>query len=171
MKLYTILFLRREKQLLLAMKKRGFGTGKWNGVGGKIELGETPEHATIRECQEEIRVIPTRLRRVADIIFYETREPKEAAHRVYIFIADSWQGEPQETEEMRPHWFSDDRVPYHDMWPVDRLWLPAILQGLCYMGEFTTTDAVPVDHRIVEVSEALLLQPDPLLLLDKHYKL
>lgn len=35
----TLLFLKKNRQLLLAMKKRGFGAGKWNGVGGKLEPG------------------------------------------------------------------------------------------------------------------------------------
>jgi 8-oxo-dGTP pyrophosphatase MutT (NUDIX family) len=40
-------------RLLLGMKKRGFGAGKWNGFGGKIEVGETPRAAAIREMKEE----------------------------------------------------------------------------------------------------------------------
>jgi len=48
----TLLFLIKEDQILLAMKKRGFGMGRFNGVGGKIEPGETIEQAMIRECQE-----------------------------------------------------------------------------------------------------------------------
>lgn len=33
----TLCLLKRNDEILLAMKKRGFGTGKYNGVGGKIE--------------------------------------------------------------------------------------------------------------------------------------
>ncbi|HET8669978.1 MAG TPA: NUDIX domain-containing protein, partial [Candidatus Saccharimonadales bacterium] len=47
---------------LLAMKKRGFGINKWNGVGGKVDEDETIEQAAIRECQEEITVTPTTYR-------------------------------------------------------------------------------------------------------------
>ena len=54
MKHVTLLFLLTDDQILLAMKKRGFGMGRWNGVGGKIEPGETIEEATARECREEI---------------------------------------------------------------------------------------------------------------------
>ncbi len=57
-KKYSLLFLLREDEILLVMKKRGFGSGRWNGVGGKFESGETAEQATIRECQEEIGVTP-----------------------------------------------------------------------------------------------------------------
>lgn len=47
-KLYTLAFLRRESEILLGYKKRGFGKGKWNGFGGKVDPGETIEHAAIR---------------------------------------------------------------------------------------------------------------------------
>lgn len=56
----TLCFLMRtmagENEILLAMKKRGFGVGKWNGVGGKPQDGESIEKAAIREMQEEISV-------------------------------------------------------------------------------------------------------------------
>ena len=45
---YTLLFVRKDDEILLGMKKRGFGTGKWNGFGGKIEAGETIEQAAVR---------------------------------------------------------------------------------------------------------------------------
>jgi 8-oxo-dGTP pyrophosphatase MutT (NUDIX family) len=67
----TLLFLITEDKILLAMKKRGFGTGKWNGVGGKIESGESLEAALVRECQEEIGVTPTSWRPVAELDFVQ----------------------------------------------------------------------------------------------------
>ena len=54
----TLCLLRRNEEILLAMKKRGFGEGKYNGVGGKIEGTETPEAAMLRETKEEIGVTP-----------------------------------------------------------------------------------------------------------------
>ena len=52
-----------KKQILLAMKKRGFGEGKWNGAGGKVETGETIIQAASRELGEEtgIEIIPEKL--------------------------------------------------------------------------------------------------------------
>ena len=52
----TLCLLKKDNQILLAMKKRGFGEGKYNGVGGKIEEGETPEEGTIREIEEEFGI-------------------------------------------------------------------------------------------------------------------
>ena len=67
----TLCLLKKDNQILLAMKKRGFGEGKYNGVGGKIDKGETPEQAMIREVQEEILVTPTKYEKVGFIEFDE----------------------------------------------------------------------------------------------------
>ena len=53
MRLTTLCYVVRDGQVLLAMKKRGLGQGKWNGPGGKVEDGETPEQACRREFFEE----------------------------------------------------------------------------------------------------------------------
>ena len=53
MKLTTLCFCLREDQVLLGMKKRGFGEGKWNGYGGKVRKNEMPRTALVREIKEE----------------------------------------------------------------------------------------------------------------------
>jgi 8-oxo-dGTP pyrophosphatase MutT (NUDIX family) len=51
----TLGYLVRGDEVLMAMKKRGFGVGKWNGTGGKLQPGETVEEAMIREAGGGIR--------------------------------------------------------------------------------------------------------------------
>lgn len=127
MKHVTLLFLLRDNAILLAMKKRGFGMGRWNGVGGKIEPGETIEQATVRECREEIGVSPGTLEKVAHLTFTFPHEtPDLLAH---VYVTHSWEGEPIETEEMAPQWFALDDIPYKQMWQDDEHWLPHILEG------------------------------------------
>ena len=63
-KVLSLLYLRRDNEILLAMKKRGFGEGRWNGVGGKVEAGESIEQAMICEAQEEISVTLTTYEKV-----------------------------------------------------------------------------------------------------------
>src|SRR6266496_4567823 len=123
----TLLFLLRDNEILLAMKKRGFGAGRWNGVGGKIETGESIEDATARECREEIGVKPYRLEKVANIIFQFPEEmPDLVAH---VYTTSNWEGEPFETEEMAPRWFAFGDIPYSEMWQDDQYWLPHVLEG------------------------------------------
>jgi mutator protein MutT len=131
MKQVTLLFLRRDGQILLAMKKRGFGVGKWNGVGGKADPGETPEQAAVRECEEEINVTPHNPKLVGELHFFDL---PDVEHYCYIYTATEWKGEPQETEEMRPQWFSVEEVPYATMWPDDIYWLPKLIANVPFKG-------------------------------------
>ena len=154
MKELTLLFLRRDNEVLLAMKKRGFGEGRWNGVGGKLEQGETVEEALLREAQEEIGVTPTVYEQVADISFDEFFKGEPAQMHVHVFSCTKWEGEPQETEEMRPEWFSADSLPYESMWSDDPYWLPLVLEGKKIQARFVLDESdVITDHTIEEVKE------------------
>jgi 8-oxo-dGTP pyrophosphatase MutT (NUDIX family) len=132
----TLLFLIKDGQILLAMKKRGFGAGRFNGIGGKIEPNETIEQAMIRECQEEIEVTPTNYWKVAE---HDFLVEGGNAWRMYahVYFCDEWQGEPNETEEMAPQWFNRSDIPYDKMWQDDAHWLPQVLEGQKVFGDFT----------------------------------
>jgi 8-oxo-dGTP pyrophosphatase MutT (NUDIX family) len=146
MKLVTLLFLRRGDEVLLAMKKRGFGAGKWNGVGGKVELGESIQAAAVRECQEEIGVTPLNPQLAGTIKFYEKTDPA-FGHHAHIFVATKWKGEPAETEEMRPQWFNINYIPYQDMWVDDEIWYPLMFAGQKFKATFTLDgDRIETHH-------------------------
>lgn len=147
MKQVTLLFLLSDNQVLLAMKKRGFGQGKWNGVGGKVEEGEHERDAAIRECKEEIGVTPHDLKFVGRIMFYEQNDPA-FGHDCHIFVTRQWDGKPHETEEMRPRWFTIQDIPYDQMWPDDKIWLPILLDGKLFTGTVTVDADRLVSHDI-----------------------
>lgn len=136
-KVCTLLFLRRGDEILLAMKKRGFGAGRYNGVGGKIEPEETIEQALARETREEIGVVPMNYWQVAEHDFVKESTDKPFHMYVHAYFCDEWQGEPTETEEMLPKWFNITEIPYDEMWADDSLWLPQVLAGEKVYGEFT----------------------------------
>lgn len=128
MKKSTLCFCIKDDEVLLAMKKRGFGVGKWNGYGGKVQEDEHPRSATVRELQEESELVTTAndLTQVALINFHFDTKPIFECH---IFTTTKWQGEPIETEEMRPQWYKTSELPFGEMWAADTMWLPLILQG------------------------------------------
>lgn len=130
MKPTTLCLLLKNNQILLAMKKRGFGAGKWNGVGGKVLEGESIELAAIREMKEEIGVDSdvADLENVGSIKFYFSDNPEFDQH-MHVFTLQNWQGEPSETEEMKPQWFGFSEIPYATMWIDDKFWLPKVLNG------------------------------------------
>jgi len=134
----TLCFLIDNSHVLLAMKKRGFGVGKWNGTGGKIEEGESIEQAAVRETREEIGATPRLLEKVAVLTFHFAEEVAKLgkSEECIVFICKQWDGEPIETEEMKPKWFEKTKLPFEIMWDDDPIWLPLVLKGEKVNGEF-----------------------------------
>ncbi len=118
------------------MKKRDFGVGRWNGAGGKVYKGESLITGLKRETKEEIGVKLIKLTKVADIDFYFP-EHKDWDQKMHAYICDKWEGEPMESEEMKPKWFAFSKIPFDAMWPDDMYWLPQVLTGKLVKGEFT----------------------------------
>lgn len=137
MKAVTLCLLVKDNKVLLAMKKRGFGIGKWNGVGGKVEDGETIEVAAIRETEEEIGVATelSSIKNMGNIEFYFKDKPEWNQH-MHVFLVKNWVGEPKESEEMLPKWYTHDEIPFEEMWADDKYWLPAVLAGKKIEGKF-----------------------------------
>lgn len=128
-----------EEKILLGMKKRGFGEGKWNGLGGKVDEKETVKDAAIREVYEEVCVKIKNSDQVKErgiINFYF--DGKDEIQEVHFFSVTSDQiiGEPKETEEMLPRWFSHKEIPFENMWVDDPYWMPLLLSGKNFSGEF-----------------------------------
>ncbi len=133
----TLLFVMRGGKLLLIHKKKGLGAGKINGPGGRVDPGETPRHAAIREVQEELRVTPTGVRKAGELLFQFTN-----GHSIhgYVFTATGCKGRPKETHEATPIWIAADKLPYGRMWQDDRVWVPLMLAGRKFTGRFLFDD-------------------------------
>jgi 8-oxo-dGTP pyrophosphatase MutT (NUDIX family) len=134
----VLCFIVKDNRVLLAMKKRGFGEGWWNGAGGKIKDGETPLEAILREMQEEVGIMPHDPVHHGTLhFFFEDGTPD---WEVRVFRAEEFDGEPSESEEMRPAWFNFEDIPYDSMWKDDPHWLPLLLEGKRFEGKFTFRD-------------------------------
>lgn len=116
------------------MKKRGFGAGRWNGFGGKMEEGETIEQATLRELEEEVGIKDGQLSKAGILEFSFQNEMK--VMEVHIFTLNDFTDNSIETEEMRPQWFSFNEIPFSQMWPDDQYWFPLLLSSTLFEGEF-----------------------------------
>ncbi|KAI4883987.1 hypothetical protein NFI96_003367 [Prochilodus magdalenae] len=151
-KLLTLVLVVQPGRVLLGMKKRGFGAGKWNGFGGKVQSGETIEQAARRELLEESGLTVDILHKIGNITFEFVGETE--LMDVHIFRADTFTGEPTESEEMRPQWFDIDKIPFSEMWADDVLWFPLMLQKRKFLGyfKFQGHDLI-VEQKLDEVQE------------------
>ncbi len=157
----TLLFLVKKQEgkisdVLLAMKKRGFGAGRWNGVGGKLGEGETIEQAVIREAKEEIGVDVSELdlKKAAELTFTFPHRP-DFDQVVHTYVAEVWSGEPVESEEMKPEWYKSDVIPFDTMWPDDKFWVPYMIEGKLIKGAFAFGEGDVVIDQEVQCVESL----------------
>ena len=126
-------FIRRDDKLLLMVKKRGLGAGKINAPGGRIEAGESPLEAAIRETEEEIQVRPESPVLSAELSFVFT---DGYSLHVYVFLSSDFAGTPAATAEADPFWCNVEEIPFDRMWEDDRHWLPKMLAGEHPIGRF-----------------------------------
>jgi len=131
----TLCHIISDQRLLLLKKSVGlFGGGKWNGLGGKVRVGESPEQACVREVYEEsgLRIKGLKYHGVLKFWFGDTGEPIV----VYVFSTKSFRGQLKESSEGILSWIDFEKVPYEEMWEDDRYWLPLLMEGKNFRGEF-----------------------------------
>jgi len=134
MKKLTLCLIHQDSKILLGLKKRGFGKGRWNGFGGKLNEEETIEEAAKRELKEEAGIHANEIEKKG-IIKFEFQSDVED-FEIHIFHVTNFEGEPTESEEMKPQWFNTEDIPYEEMWADDKHWVPLFLEGKKFKGTF-----------------------------------
>lgn len=129
----NLCFILQGQRILLIRKKRGLGASKINAPGGKIDPGETPLDAAVRETFEELGVRPLGAEQRGELHF-QFRDGYSL--HCTVFLAFDFAGEPRETAEAVPLWTPLDQIPYDEMWPDDRHWLPLLIGGENLAGYF-----------------------------------
>jgi len=133
-KILTLCIIHQYPKILLGMKKRGHGKGKWNGFGGKVEKGETIEEAAVRETKGETGIEVSKIKKLGILEF--VYQDGSGNMEVHIFYTKEFKGNPTESEEMKPQWFDIAEIPYNQMWSDDKYWLPLFLKGKRFKGKF-----------------------------------
>jgi 8-oxo-dGTP diphosphatase len=134
----TLVIIHQGSRILLSKKKKGFGAGKLNGPGGKLNPNESIIECALRETNEEFGITLTDAKLRGRIIFTFLGGYQEIeTHLVY---ATEFTGVPKESEEMsEPSWYDVSAIPYDSMWPDDAHWLPLLLgdPSMLMDAEFT----------------------------------
>jgi 8-oxo-dGTP diphosphatase len=151
----TLCFVVKNGHVLLIRKKRGLGAGKVNGPGGRLEPGETPLAAAVRETEEELGVTPLCLSHGGELFF---QFADGYSLQCTVFTAADYAGEAIETDEAIPLWTPLDAIPYDCMWEDDRYWLPGLLAGNRFIARFCF-DGERMLSREIEWNPPSLLSP------------
>lgn len=130
----TLCFLLRDTttgpEVLLGLKKTGFGAGKVVGIGGHVEPGESAVAAICREVAEESSLIvaPSDLEPAGTVDFVFPAKPALDMFTT-LFLTRTFTGVARESKEIAPRWYSVTALPHEHMWADASHWLPAILAG------------------------------------------
>ncbi len=150
MKLATLCYLKKDGHTLMihrVKKENDIHAGKWNGLGGKFEPGETPEECVIREVREEagLTVRNPRLHGVLTFPGFAHDEDWYA----FVFTATEFEGELIESAEGVLKWVPDEEVMGLELWEGDRIFLPWLEQPGFFSGKFVYRDGKLVGHEVV----------------------
>ena len=119
----TLCYLERGDQYLMlhrVKKKNDLNQGKWIGVGGKFQEGESPEECLLRECREETGLTLTAWRCRGLVTFVSDQAPTEYMH---LFTASAWTGAPHPCGEGELAWIRKADLYALPMWAGDRIFL------------------------------------------------
>ncbi len=118
-----------DGRILLAQRPEGKSmAGLWEFPGGKVEDGETPEIALIRELQEELG-IDTWKSCLAPLTF-ASHSYKDFHLLMPLFACRKWQGMPQSKEGQALKWARANELRDYPMPPADIPLIPILRDWL-----------------------------------------
>ncbi len=127
--LTSLLYIEGDGKYLMlhrTKKEHDINEGKWIGVGGKFEDGESPEECAIREAREETGLSVFRPTFRGIVTFVSDRYPTEYMH---LFSCTDFAGDLRDCDEGELAWVEKDRVPDLPLWEGDRIFLSLLAEG------------------------------------------
>ena len=134
--LATLCYVKDDGKTLMVhrnKKPNDMHAGKWNGLGGKFEAGETPEACIRREVEEESGLVIQNPRWHGLLLFPNF---KGADWYVFVFTAREFTGELIESPEGRLDWIPDEQLTELNLWESDRIFLPWLESGNFFSAKF-----------------------------------
>lgn len=121
--------------------------GKWNGLGGKLDPGETPEECVIREVREEsgLTIKEPRLKGLLTFPQFEKGEDWYA----FVFVANHFEGQLIDSAEGVLKWVDDEQLLNLDLWAGDYIFLPWLKQPGFFSGKFVYRSGQLAEHKAV----------------------
>lgn len=150
MKLATLCYLRRDGKTLMVhriKKANDMHLGKWNGLGGKFEPGESPEQCAAREVFEESGLVVRRLVLKGFITFPGFANDED--WYAFLFVAPEFSGELIDSPEGHLEWIDDARLPELNLWEGDLIFLPWLDQPEFFSARFVYENGRLVEHDVV----------------------
>jgi 8-oxo-dGTP diphosphatase len=148
--LTTLAYLRRGDFTLMLRRPatRASPGGRWNGLGGKFEPGESPERCLAREVAEESGLLVERAELKGIITFPDFVGSGDVM--TFVYLVHAWSGALRpEGPEGTLHWVETREVQGLDLWEGDRVFLPWLDRPGVFSARFRYDGARFVDHEVV----------------------
>jgi 8-oxo-dGTP diphosphatase len=150
MKLATLCYLRQDGKTLMVhriKKANDMHLGKWNGLGGKFEPGETPEQCAIREIYEESGLVARQPLLKGFLTFPGFSNDED--WYAFVFVVRQFEGELIDSPEGRLEWIPDERLSELNLWEGDHIFLPWLDQPGFFSARFVYKDNQLVEHEVL----------------------
>ena len=147
MKLATLAYVKRDGHTLMLHKAKGYQQGKWNGLGGKFDPGESPEECLKREVFEEsgLTVEKAQLRGFITFPDFDGNDDWYA----FVYTVSAFSGEVVASEEGKLRWVPDDALLELNIWDGDRIFLPWLNRDRLFSAKFTYEAGEFKKHEVV----------------------
>ena len=150
MKLATLLYVMKDHKTLMLYRnkrKKDYHEGKWNGLGGKFELGESPEECAIRELEEESGLIAKNLILKGHLTFPMFDGVDD--WYVFVFIVDKFEGELIESEEGELRWIPNKELKDLNLWEGDQIFIDWLFDDKFFSAKFIYDEGKFIDYEVV----------------------
>jgi len=147
MKLATLCYLKMDGKTLMIhriKKENDMHHGKWNGLGGKLNPGESPEDCVIREVREESGLIISDPLLKGFLTF--PRFANDEDWYAFVYVARKIEGQLIESEEGVLKWIDDEHLLNLDLWEGDLIFLPWLERPGIFSGKFIYREGKLVEH-------------------------
>ena len=151
MKLATLCYLidKKENKTLMihrVKKENDYHEGKWNGLGGKFEAGESPEECAIREVKEESGFTMIKPRMNGFITFPEFDGVDD--WYVFIFTSENFEGEIIDSSEGNLDWIPNDKLTSLNLWDGDRIFIEWLYRDNFFSAKFNYKNGKYLNHQV-----------------------
>lgn len=146
LKLATLAYVKRDGHTLMLHKAKGYQAGKWNGLGGKFEAGESPEECLKREVLEESG-LTVKAAQLKGFISFPDFDRQDDWY-TFLYVVTEFVGEAQASDEGELHWVPDADVSRLNLWEGDRVFLPWLEQPRLFSAVFRYKQGKFVGHEV-----------------------
>ncbi|MEW6654976.1 MAG: 8-oxo-dGTP diphosphatase [Bacteroidota bacterium] len=147
--LATLCYVMHEGRTLMLFRNKkpnDYHEGKWNGLGGKFEEGESPEECAVREVEEEsgIKMITPKMKGIITFPMFDNKKD----WYVFLFTAENFSGELADSNEGKLEWIPNDELVNLNLWDGDKIFIPWLFEDKYFSAKFIYENGKYVSHEV-----------------------